>query len=148
MIFLALRRLWPDAVARMTCTLGASVFIEVTQEEKISVATLKEEVARLIAADIPLHRRRVPLQQAVDRFTREGQEDKARLLSWRTADYFDEYAYGDFADYFYGEMVPSTGYLTVWDIVPADGGFVFVYPDDADPEKCAALPAFLPCSRA
>ena len=140
-IFLALRRLWPDAVARMTCTLGASVFIDVTQEEKISVATLKEEVARLIAADIPLHRRRVPLQQAVDRFTREGQEDKARLLSWRTADYFDEYAYGDFADYFYGEMVPSTGYLTVWDIVPADGGFVFVYPDDADPEKCAALPA-------
>lgn len=140
-IFLALRRLWPDAVARMTCTLGASVFIEVTQEEKFSVATLKEEVARLIAADIPLHRRRVPLQQAVDRFTREGQEDKARLLSWRTADYFDEYAYGDFADYFYGEMVPSTGYLTVWDIVPADGGFVFVYPDDADPEKCAALPA-------
>ena len=140
-IFLALRRLWPDAVARMTCTLGASVFIEVTQEEKFSVATLKEEVARLIAEDIPLHRRRVPLQQAVDRFTREGQEDKARLLSWRTADYFDEYAYGDFADYFYGEMVPSTGYLTVWDIIPADGGFVFVYPDDADPEKCAALPA-------
>ncbi|MEE1327688.1 MAG: nucleoside kinase [Oscillospiraceae bacterium] len=140
-IFLALRRLWPDAVARMTCTLGASVFIEVTQEEKFSVATLKEEVARLIAEDIPLHRRRVPLQQAVDRFTREGQEDKARLLSWRTADYFDEYAYGDFADYFYGEMVPSTGYLTVWDIVPADGGFVFVYPDDTDPEKCAALPA-------
>ena len=140
-IFLALRRLWPDAVARMTCTLGASVFIEVTQEEKFSVATLKEEVARLIAEDIPLHRRRVPLQQAVDRFTREGQEDKARLLSWRTADYFDEYAYGEFADYFYGEMVPSTGYLTVWDIVPADGGFVFVYPDDADPEKCAALPA-------
>ena len=140
-IFLALRRLWPDAVARMTCTLGASVFIEVAQEEKFSVATLKEEVARLIAEDIPLHRRRVPLQQAVDRFTREGQEDKARLLSWRTADYFDEYAYGDFADYFYGEMVPSTGYLTVWDIVPADGGFVFVYPDDADPKKCAALPA-------
>ena len=140
-IFLALRRLWPDAVARMTCTLGASVFIEVTQEEKFSVATLKEEVARLIAEDIPLHRRRVPLQQAVDRFTREGQEDKARLLSWRTADYFDEYAYDDFADYFYGEMVPSTGYLTVWDIIPADGGFVFVYPDDADPEKCAALPA-------
>ena len=140
-IFLALRRLWPDAVARMTCTLGASVFIEVTQEEKFSVATLKEEVARLIAEDIPLHRRRVPLQQAVDRFTREGQEDKARLLSWRTADYYDEYAYGEFADYFYGEMVPSTGYLTVWDIIPADGGFVFVYPDDADPEKCAALPA-------
>ncbi len=140
-IFLALRQLWPQAVARMTCTLGASVYIEVTGAEDFSVTALKEKVAQLVAEDIPLQRRRVPLDQAIARFTREGQLDKARLLSWRTTDYFDEYAYGDFADYYYGEMVPSTGYLTVWDIVPADGGFVFVYPDDADPEKCAALPA-------
>ena len=55
-------------------------------------------------------------------------------------DYFDEYAYGDFADYYYGEMMPSTGYLTVWDILPADGGFVFVYPDDGNPEICAKVP--------
>ena len=140
-IFLALRQLWPDAVARMTCTLGASVYIEVTGAEGFSVSTLKEKVAELIAEDIPLHRRRVPLDQAIERFTKEGQTDKARLLSWRTTDYFDEYAHGDFADYYYGEMVPSTSYLTVWDIVPADGGFVFVYPDETDPEKCAALPA-------
>ena len=140
-IFLALRQLWPGAVARMTCTLGASVYIEVTGAENFSVSALKERVAQLIAEDIPLHRRRIPLNQAIERFTKEGQTDKARLLSWRTTDYFDEYAHGDFADYYYGEMVPSTAYLTVWDIIPADGGFVFVYPDDADPERCAALPA-------
>ena len=82
----------------------------------------------------------VKLQKAIDRFREEGQTDKARLLSWRTVDYFDEYAYGDFADYYYGEMMPSTGYLTVWDILPADGGFVFVYPDDGNPEICAKVP--------
>ena len=140
-IFLALRQLWPNAVARMTCTLGASVFIAVTGAEDFSVTALKEKVSQIISQNIPLQRRRVPLAQAIARFTQEGQTDKARLLSWRTTDYFDEYAYGDFADYYYGEMVPSTGYLTVWDIVPADGGFVFVYPDDAQPETCAALPA-------
>ena len=140
-IFLALRQLWADASAKMNCTLGASVYIEVSGAEDFSVSALKEQVQQLVAQDIPLIRRRVPLQQAVDRFVMDGQEDKARLLSWRTVDYFDEYAYGDFADYYYGEMMPSTGYLTVWDILPADGGFVFVYPDDGNPEICAKVPA-------
>ena len=90
---------------------------------------------------IPLIRRRVSLQDAIDRYTRSGQEDKARLLSWRVEPYFDEYAYGDFADYYYGEMAPDTAYLTVWDILPADGGFVFVYPDDTNPDVCAKVPS-------
>ncbi|MBQ8834958.1 MAG: nucleoside kinase [Oscillospiraceae bacterium] len=140
-IFLALRQLWPQAVAKMNCTLGDSVYIEVIGAEDFSAAALKARVARLVEEDIPLIRRRVPLQQVLDRYTREGQLDKARLLRWRDADYFDEYAYGDFADYYYGEMMPSTGYLTVWDIVPADGGFVFVYPDNEKPDTCARVPA-------
>lgn len=139
-LFLALRQLWPEATAKMNCTLGASVYFSVSGADGFSVSALKERVSRLASQDIPLIRRRVPLQQAVDRFTKEGQTDKARLLSWRTVDYFDEYAYGDFADYYYGEMAPSTGYLTVWEILPADGGFVFVYPDDLNPEACAKVP--------
>ena len=95
---------------------------------------------KLIVQKIPLIRRRVPLQQALDRYVREGQDDKARLLKWRTVDYFDEYYYEDFADYYYGEMMPDTGYLTVWDIIPADGGFLFVYPDDQNPDVCAKVP--------
>ena len=140
-IFLALRQLWPNARTKMNCTLGDSVFIQVMGQPEFSVSALKEKVAALVAQDIPLIRRRVPLQTAVDRFAAEGQRDKARLLSWRTVDYFDEYAYGDFADYYYGEMMPSTGYLRVWDIVPADGGFIFVYPDDRNPEVCAPIPS-------
>ena len=139
-LFLALRQLWPEATAKMNCTLGASVYFSVSGADGFSVSALKERVSRLVSQDIPLIRRRVPLQQAVDRFTKDGQNDKARLLSWRTVDYFDEYAYGDFADYYYGEMAPSTGYLTVWEILPADGGFVFVYPDDLNPEACAKVP--------
>jgi len=140
-IFLALRQLWPEARAKMNCTLGASVYIQVLGAKDFSVSRLKEKVAELVKQDIPLIRRRVPLQTAVDRYSADGQTDKARLLSWRPVDFFDEYAYGGFADYYYGEMMPSTGYLTVWDIVPADGGFVFVYPDDANPDTCAKVPA-------
>ena len=140
-IFLALRQLWPEATAKMNCTLGSSVYIAVSGTDRFSAAALKQRIGDLVAEDIPLYRRRVPLQQVIEGFTKDGQQDKGRLLSWRASDYFDEYAYGDFADYYYGEMVPSTGYLTVWDLLPAVGGFVFVYPDDDAPEICSRVPA-------
>ncbi len=139
-IFLALRQLWPQSRAKVGCTLGSSVYIQVDTPD-FSVSALKAQVERLIRQDIPLLRRRVPLQDAIAHFRENGQEDKARLLRWREADYFDEYAYGDFADYYYGEMLPSTGYVTVWDILSADGGFIFVYPDDQNPEECARVPS-------
>ncbi len=140
-MFLALRQLWPEAVAKMNCTLGASVFVEVKGAEDFSTTRLKAQIAQLVSQDIPLIRRRVPLDQAVEQYQRDGQSDKARLLQWRTVDFFDEYAHEDFADYYYGEMTPSTGYLTVWDVLPADGGFVFVYPDEQEPDRLAKVPA-------
>ena len=136
-IFLALRQLWPNARGMVSCTLGSSVFISVTGAEDFCLEKLKQRVRALVQQDISLIRRRVPLSQAIEQFRVSGQEDKARLLSWRSVDYFDEYTYGDFADYYYGEMVPSTGYLTVYDILPAEGGFLFVYPDDQDPNVTA-----------
>lgn len=140
-IFLAMRQLWPEATAKMNCTLGSSVYIEVKDAPSFSSAALKNQIRQIVAQDIPLIRRRVPLAEAMARYQKDNQPDKARLLSWRGQDYFDEYAYGDFADYYYGEMMPSTGYLTVWDLLSADGGFVFVYPDDQNPDTLAAVPA-------
>ena len=140
-VFLAIRQLWPRATAKIGCTLGSSVYVQITGAEDFSASVLKAHIRELVRQDIPLHRRRVPLQQALERYTREGQQDKARLLQWRNVDYFDEYAYGEFADYYYGEMAPSTASLTVWDLLPADGGFILVYPDDGNPEVTAKVPS-------
>lgn len=139
-LFLALKQLWPHARTKVSCTLGDSVYIQV-HDDTFSVSLLKERINALIQEDIPLIRRRVPLASAIERFRQSGQQDKARLLSWRTTDYFDEYVYGEFADYYYGEMLPSTGYLLVWDVIPADGGFLFLYPDQDDPRKLAKIPS-------
>ena len=119
LIFLAIRQLWPEARAKMNCTLGSSVYFQVIGAEGFSVSKLKQRILSLVAQDFPLIRRRVPLEEAVERYRGEGQQDKAKLLSWRPWDYFDEYFYEDFSDYYYGEMAPSTGYLTVWDMIPA-----------------------------
>lgn len=138
--FLALRMLFPKAVAKVNCTLGASVFVSVENAPDFSVARLKEQMNLLVAQDIPLIRRRVRVSDAIEASQRNDRADKARLLRWREQPYYDEYAYGDFSDYYFGEMIPSTRYLTVWDIVPTDGGFLFLYPDDDDPNRVAKLP--------
>lgn len=136
-IFLALHRLWPQARARMTCTVGSGLYVEVRNAPDFCAQRLKEEIQMLVDRDIPLRRRRVATKDAVAYFERQGQTDKAKLLKWRTADYFDEYSYGEFRDYYYGEMAPSTGYMRVWDVREAEGGFLFLYPDVQNPDQVA-----------
>ena len=148
-LFLALRQLWPQARARMNCTVGPALFVEVFGEADFDALKLKEKVRHLVQLDIQLIRRRVTTQEAIERFTAAGQKDKARLLSWRKEEYFDEYFYGAFSDYYYGELAPTTGYLQTWDIIPAPGGFLFVYPDDNNPDQTGfyqEMPNFLSVS--
>ena len=132
-LFLAIHRLWPNAKAKMNCTVGQGLFIAVYSCPEFSVRELKAEVKRLVEMDIPLIRQRLTTQEAIARFRAAGEEDKARLLQWRKEEFFDEYIYEDFGDYFYGELAPSTGYLQVWDIQQKAGGFMFIYPDPKEP---------------
>ena len=136
-IFLALRQLWPNAVGKMNCTVGSGLYISVSGAEDFCAEKVKDRIAELVEQNIPLVRRRVSTKEAENYYRLDGQTDKAELLRWRSAEYFDEYVYGDYADYFYGEMMPSTGYLQVWDVLPAPGGFMFIYPDDLDPDRVA-----------
>ena len=145
-IFLALDRLWPQARAKMSCTLGPGLYISVDDAPDFSAERLKTEIAKIVARDIPLLRRRVSTADAISYFEGRGDLDKARLLKWRTVDYFDEYVYEDFRDYYYGEMAPSTGYVSVWDVLPAQNGFLFLFPDDTDPDTVGTyqhMPHFL-----
>jgi uridine kinase len=145
-IFLALNRLWPNARAKMTCTLGPGLYIDVKNAPGFSAELLKTEMLRLVREDIPLLRRRVSTADAIAYFESRGDVDKARLLKWRTVEYFDEYVYEDFRDYYYGEMAPSTGYLRVWDVRPADNGALFLFPDDQNPDMVGTyehMPHFL-----
>ena len=145
-IFLALKRLWPQAKAKIHCTIGSGLFIELEKPADYSVERLKLELCSIIEANIPLLRSRTTTQSAIEYFAANDRQDKARLLRWRKADHYDWYSYGDFKDYYYGEMAPATGYLTVWDLLDADGGFVFILPDDQNPDWVASYhdsPQFL-----
>ena len=136
-LFLALHELWRGARATMRCTLGSALYIKVSGISDFSVDMLRERVADIVSRNIPLTFRRIPTEQAIALYRERGQTDKARLLSYRSYPTLDVYEYGDFADYYYGEMAPSTAYLRVWEIYPTADGFVFVFPDAANPDVVA-----------
>ena len=138
MLFLAIHRLYPEAKAKMNCTVGSALFVEVDGVPNFSVSALKNELRKLTAMNEPFVRKRSTLEDAVAHYIDTGDEDKARLLSWRKEPYFDQYIFEDFCDYYYGELMPSMGYLSVWDILPADDGLLFVYPDENNPDTVAA----------
>ena len=134
-IFLAFERLYKGADAKMSCTLGNSIFFNVCGLENFSANDLANEVQKIVDEDLPLLRRRIPIDEAIEHYKAKGQDDKTRLLKYRGKTYFTVYEHDGFADYFYGEMAPSTSFLRSWSIVEAKNGFIFVLPDPKNPDR-------------
>ena len=136
-IFLAVKRLYKNAVAKMNCTVGSGLYVKVTGAPDFSAERLKIEVQKIVEENITLKRKRIPTAEAIEYFARCGEEDKARLLAYRNFPTLDVYEHLEFRDYYYGEMAPSTGFLKVWDILPQNDGFMFIFPDAINPDNVA-----------
>ena len=133
--FLAMRELFPMAHAKVNYAVGPSLDISVDVEPQFTpddMEAIRTKMRGIVEADYPLIRKRLDIDEAIERFEKDGQEDKVRLLKWRQFTYFDVYEHGDYADYFYGEMLPSTGYAKVFDLQFRPGGLFLLRPSDAD----------------
>ena len=139
-IFLAISQLWPSARAKMSCNVGTGLYFKVSGDDSFCAEALKKRVAEIVDEDIPLIRKRILTSDAIKYFADKGEDDKARLFSYREMPTLDVYEYGGFADYYYGEMAASTGALRVWDILDAPGGFVFIFPNSQNPDVVADPP--------
>ena len=138
-IFLAIETLWPHAVAKMSCTVGTGVYFKVTGAENFSVEKLRAKIDEIIEADLPLVRRKIPTADAIAYYEKQGYTDKAKLLRYRKNTTFKIYESGEFRDYFYGEMAPSTSFLRSFDIIPSLEGFIFILPDIKNPDKVSTF---------
>jgi uridine kinase len=101
------------------------------------VALLKEKMQELVDKDMPFHRYDVQTDRAIKEFQKAGFEDKVRLLQTSGEAYTDYYTLGDTSDYYYGKLVPSTGYLTVWGLIPYHDGLLLQAPSRQDPTHVA-----------
>ena len=92
------------------------------------LAYIEAAMRELVDADVPIGKKRVPLDEALGYFQARGHTDKLRLLKTRRKDYLTLYTLGAAQDYYHGYMVPSTGYLQKFALRPYGPGFVLQYP--------------------
>lgn len=139
-LLLALRQLFPGQQVRIEYSIGHGVFVRLpgVMLAEGDLDRIRREMQSIIAADLPFEKKTWALHDAISYFRSEGQEDKVALLACRPYDYFTMYRCGDMWEYFYGAMVPSTGYVPVFDLHPYQGGLVLMLPTAASPAAPAA----------
>ena len=143
---MAFTDLFPDAKLFVDHSVASGgYYCQVTGRDPLSeseLATLKVHMQKLVESDQPFERKEVPLQEAVEYFRSRGYDDKAYLLKYRKKGYLTLYRLGERMDYHHGYMVPSTGYLRMFDLVPTDGGFTLRYPRRHSPNELLPMPEY------
>jgi len=104
-------------------------------ETEDDIARLKSRMLEIVSEKKSFHRLQCHTSDAVRMFTDRGMVDKARLLETSGSLYSFYYTLDDYADYFYGSLVPNTGYLKVFDLVKYDGGLLLQVPERKNPDQ-------------
>lgn len=105
------------------------------------VIRVKERMKELVEADIPVTKKAYPAEEAVALFGKYGMTDKVKLFRYRRSSTINVYCLGDYYDYYYGYMLPSTGYVSCFDLLSYEDGLILLLPEREAPE---ALPVFEP----
>ena len=101
------------------------------------IESIKQRMQEIIDLDMPFRRNEATTEEAIRVFAERGFADKVKLLETSGQIYSDYYMLGDTADYYYGPLVPSAGYLKVWGLEPFHDGLLLRVPDWYDPTKLA-----------
>ena len=101
------------------------------------VERIRERMQEIINLDMPFRRNEATTEEALRVFAERGLTDKVKLLESSGQIYSDYYMLGDTADYYYGPLVPSAGYLTVWGLETYHDGMLLRVPDWNNPTQLA-----------
>ena len=101
------------------------------------VNSIRQRMQEIIDLDIPFRRTEATNEETIRVFTERGFTDKVKLLETSGQIYSDYYTLGDTVDYYYGPLLPSAGYLKVWDLERYEDGLLLRVPDWNNPLKLA-----------
>ena len=97
------------------------------------IRSVHARMDELISQNIPIWKTSYSVEEARRIFAEAGMEDKVRLFKFRRASKVNVYSIGDYKDYYYGYMVPSTGYITHYDLFSYDEGIILQLPSRHSP---------------
>jgi len=105
--------------------------IKLSEED---VNKLEEKMHELVQMDLPFEKTRMNNEEASELFKKNGQYDKIELLKYREKKYMNVYSCFGYHDYFYGYMVPSTGYLKLFELKYYSPGVILRFPEKSNPD--------------
>lgn len=116
----------------------------VSDEFKVTdelIVKVKDRMRAMVDADEVIVKESVGTEEAINRFASQGMVGKEKLFRFRRVSKANLYNLGGYEDYFYGYMVPSMGYIRVFDLIRYDEGFILMAPKMDKPDE---LPPFVP----
>ncbi len=144
LLYKAARDLFPDCKLNMEHPISKGFYCRIRKGDgqildANDIAALRVRMRAIVADDIQFHRHEARIEDAIQMFSSLGQEDKVKLLETSGRAYTDYYTLDDTTDYYYGRLVPSTGYLSVWDVEAYRDGVLMRIPDRDHPDRLAEL---------
>lgn len=134
----AVEELYPQGSISLEHPISKGYFCKLHIDRTIGlddVQRIKQKMQEIIAADIPYTRTECHTEKVVRLFEERGMPDKARLLDTYGQLYSYYYQLGDTVDCYYSSLVPSTGYIHLFDIVKYYGGLLLRIPNRENPTK-------------
>lgn len=148
----AARDLYPDKALHIEYSLPSGLYCEMREQKPNEdgilpvhfltddeIERIKERMQEIIAADLRFHKVKMTAGEAVKLFCENSQPDKASLLESLGKFNYSVYFLGGEVDTFYGPLVPSTGYLKIFDIVGFNNGFCLQFPEEGKTSKVTPL---------
>ena len=127
-----------DVRIKVEFSIGRGVYCSIQGGKKLDDASVKKINKRMndmVAADIPITKQPYPIAEAVALFKQQGMEDKVNLFRYRRSSYVNVYELDGYYDYFYGYMLPSTGYIKYFQVFPYESGVLFLLPYKSCPTQ-------------
>ncbi len=143
-LFRAAEEVLPGCKVRIEHSLSKGIYGEIdcpnnqplTERE---IRLIAEQMRNIIDADEPIAKETIPLEQATGFFDKNQRYDKVRLLKFRDKPELHVYHCGNYTDYLYGYMTPSTGYLKQFELKYYLPGFILRFPTVQSP---STIPKF------
>jgi uridine kinase len=131
-LFAAVREIFPQVKLKMMHGISRGYYCELAGLERpitdSDIFAIKSEMQQLVGRNIPFEKIGLPTEEAVEICNRQNLRFKAKLFEQQGALFSYLYFMGDQANYFYGHQVPSTGYITGYDLVSYYDGLLLRIP--------------------
>lgn len=144
LLYKATRDMFPESRMTIRRPISKGYFCSVYKNDgsfltEEDVEAIGARMRELVDENIPFKRKELQIEEAIKIFKESGDLDKVKLLETCGEVYITCYSLGDVTDYYYDELVPSTGYLKTFGVKLCHGGILLRVPDRHHPEDLAPL---------